>query len=122
LSRRPVGGSTRPKSSRPRIASRKVDAAAERVTSRPIVPRKSERGQAGLFDERPKWTPPMLATPRAVAPSGPQWMHEIKWDGYRMVAIIVEALSWIKTKCMVTEIFAVIGVEPTRGPLVSLRD
>jgi bifunctional non-homologous end joining protein LigD len=30
----------------------------------------------------------MLATLRAVAPSGPQWAHEIKWDGYRMVAII----------------------------------
>jgi bifunctional non-homologous end joining protein LigD len=82
MSRRPVGGS------RARVARREVDAASERVTSRPIVPRKSERGQAGLFDERPKWTPPMLATLRAVAPSGPQWIHEIKWDGYRMVAII----------------------------------
>jgi bifunctional non-homologous end joining protein LigD len=30
----------------------------------------------------------MLATLRAEAPSGPQWTHEIKWDGYRMVAII----------------------------------
>ncbi len=31
------------------------------------------------------------------------------------------ALSWIKTKCMLTEHFAVIGTEPTRGPVRSLR-
>ncbi len=36
MSRRPVGGSTRPKSSRPRIASRKVDAAGERVLIGPV--------------------------------------------------------------------------------------
>jgi bifunctional non-homologous end joining protein LigD len=87
MPRRPIGGST-PISSRPRVAKRKVDAAAERVASRPVVPRNGLRGQPGLFDERPTWTPPMLATLRAVAPSGPQWAHEIKWDGYRMVAII----------------------------------
>src|SRR3984957_2996031 len=87
MSRRPVGGSS-PISSRPRVARRKVDAAAERVTSRPVVPRKGLRGQPGLFDERPTWTPPMLATLRAVAPSGPLWAHEIKWDGYRIIAIV----------------------------------
>jgi bifunctional non-homologous end joining protein LigD len=87
MSRRPVGGST-PKSKSPRVARRKVDAAAERVTSRPVALRKGQRGQAGLFDERPAWRPPMLATLRAVAPSGTQWAHEIKWDGYRIIAIV----------------------------------
>jgi bifunctional non-homologous end joining protein LigD len=70
-----------------REISRKADA-PERLVSRPIVPRKATRTQAGLFDERATWTPPMLATPRAIAPSGPQWAHEIKWDGYRIVAVV----------------------------------
>jgi bifunctional non-homologous end joining protein LigD len=31
------------------------------------------------------------------------------------------ALSWIKVKCVATEHFAVIGAEPTRGPVRSLK-
>lgn len=29
---------------------------------------------------------PMLATPGTVVPSGPAWIHEIKWDGMRVLA------------------------------------
>ena len=32
---------------------------------------------------------PQLAKLGDVAPSGPQWIHEVKWDGYRLVATIV---------------------------------
>lgn len=30
---------------------------------------------------------PMLATLRAAAPDGDSWLHEIKWDGYRLLAV-----------------------------------
>jgi bifunctional non-homologous end joining protein LigD len=31
---------------------------------------------------------PQLATPAAAAPAGPEWLHEIKYDGYRLFADI----------------------------------
>ncbi len=34
----------------------------------------------------PDFVPPSLATLRATPPSGPGWVHEIKFDGYRMQA------------------------------------
>jgi bifunctional non-homologous end joining protein LigD len=42
------------------------------------------RGDAPL----PKFVPPQLSQPVKTPPSGPQWVHEIKLDGYRMAARI----------------------------------
>ena len=36
----------------------------------------------------PRWVEPQLAKLVEKAPSGPQWVHEIKFDGYRMAARI----------------------------------
>jgi DNA ligase D-like protein (predicted ligase) len=36
----------------------------------------------------PKFIPPQLSQPVKTPPSGPQWVHEIKLDGYRMAARI----------------------------------
>jgi DNA ligase D-like protein (predicted ligase) len=36
----------------------------------------------------PQWTPPLLTKLSTKAPSGEQWIHEIKFDGYRMAARI----------------------------------
>ena len=36
----------------------------------------------------PPFLPPQLATPRATASDGPEWLHEIKFDGYRTLARI----------------------------------
>src|SRR5512134_3192951 len=36
----------------------------------------------------PPFLPPQLASPRAAAPDGPEWLHEIKFDGYRTLARI----------------------------------
>ena len=35
----------------------------------------------------PRWIPPQLCQPVETAPSGPQWLHEIKLDGFRMAAL-----------------------------------
>jgi bifunctional non-homologous end joining protein LigD len=34
----------------------------------------------------PRWIEPQLSKLATTAPSGPQWVHEIKFDGYRMAA------------------------------------
>jgi bifunctional non-homologous end joining protein LigD len=34
------------------------------------------------------WTPPQLATLSAEAPAGDAWVHEIKYDGYRLLAYV----------------------------------
>src|ERR1700684_546032 len=36
----------------------------------------------------PTFVPPQLSQPVEKPPSGPQWLHEIKLDGYRMAARI----------------------------------
>jgi ATP-dependent DNA ligase len=36
----------------------------------------------------PRWIEPQLSKLAAKAPTGPQWIHEIKFDGYRMAARI----------------------------------
>ena len=36
----------------------------------------------------PRWVEPQLTKLSTKAPSGPQWVHEIKLDGYRMAARI----------------------------------
>jgi ATP-dependent DNA ligase len=36
----------------------------------------------------PRWVPPQLCRLVGAAPSGPQWLHEIKLDGFRMSARI----------------------------------
>jgi bifunctional non-homologous end joining protein LigD len=36
----------------------------------------------------PQFVPPQLSKPVEKLPSGPQWLHEIKLDGYRMAARI----------------------------------
>ena len=34
----------------------------------------------------PRWIPPQLCQLVETAPSGPQWLHEIKLDGFRVSA------------------------------------
>ena len=42
----------------------------------------------GLPMPVPQWIKPQLSKLATKAPSGPQWIHEIKYDGYRMAAWI----------------------------------
>jgi DNA ligase D-like protein (predicted ligase) len=46
------------------------------------------RGRLGAPSRLPRWIPPQLCQPVENAPSGPQWLHEIKLDGFRMAARI----------------------------------
>jgi DNA ligase D-like protein (predicted ligase) len=45
-------------------------------------------GRQDALSPLPRWIAPQLCQPVENAPSGPQWLHEIKLDGFRMSARI----------------------------------
>ena len=55
----------------------------KRSASRAVKPSRSRRDVP-----LPQFVPPQLSQPVEKPPSGPQWVHEIKLDGYRMAARI----------------------------------
>src|SRR5580700_8616581 len=46
----------------------------------------ARRTQRGRSTSPPTWIKPQLAALVKAAPEGPDWLHEIKFDGYRMHA------------------------------------
>ncbi|MGN6153914.1 MAG: DNA ligase D [Lysobacteraceae bacterium] len=63
---------------------------------------------------------PQLATTADTPPSGPGWVHEIKWDGYRIVAVVVggrvrlwsrNALEWTGRAPDVVAAIAALGLD-----------
>ena len=55
------------------------------VRGRALKPAKGAGLRPELFDEPlPPFVEPCLATLRAKVPAGDKWVHEIKWDGYRL--------------------------------------
>jgi hypothetical protein len=46
----------------------------------------------------PPWIPPQLTQLVQAAPSGPQWLHEIKLDGFRMAARIERGRATLLTR------------------------
>ena len=46
----------------------------------------------------PRFVPPQLSQPVEKPPSGPQWLHEIKLDGYRMAARIDNGRAQLLTR------------------------
>ena len=84
----------------------------------------------------PGFIAPCIPTLAKVAPSGPQWLHEIKHDGYRIIArkdrervrlwsrhglswtaafpLIVEALRAMPAECVVLDGEAVLECEDAR--------
>ena len=66
-------------------------AAARRSSAKPAVAAAARKRSAspprgGRGSRLPDFVPPSLATLHDTAPSGPQWIHEIKFDGYRIQA------------------------------------
>ena len=96
-----LGGMPKPPRKPPAIrkppATRKTDLDHGVVAGRspkPVDPR-----QAGLFDApTPGWMRPCLPTLVEKPPEGPQWVHEIKWDGYRISATIDAGAVTIRTR------------------------
>ncbi|MCX8255320.1 DNA polymerase LigD, ligase domain protein [Beijerinckiaceae bacterium RH AL1] len=82
-----------------RPIKRRTNAPRDVVADRAIVAKRVDRHQAGLFDEPlPKWIRPCLPTLVEKPPAGPQWVHEIKWDGYRVSAYVAGGHTTIRTR------------------------
>jgi DNA ligase D-like protein (predicted ligase) len=63
----------------------------------PLVRKRSSKAaeQSSPF---PRWIPPQLTQLTTAAPSGPQWLHEIKLDGFRMAARIEGGRAQLLTR------------------------
>lgn len=73
--------------------------APKTVSSLPLVAHPPDARQSQLFDlPLPDWIEPCLATLVSKAPSGPDWIHEIKWDGYRISAYVNGDVVTIRTR------------------------
>ena len=71
---------------RPREIKRATGAQDSAVRGRAIAPGRRPSKQPELFDEPlPPFVEPCLATLKADVPAGDKWVHEIKWDGYRLM-------------------------------------
>jgi bifunctional non-homologous end joining protein LigD len=46
----------------------------------------------------PKWIEPCIPTLIAKPPKGPNWRHEIKWDGYRISIVINDRKAKVRTR------------------------
>ena len=82
---------------KPRAVKRATYTKPERVASRIITIRQDLR-QAGLFDLPPTWIAPAIPTLVREAPRDPNWLHEIKHDGYRTICVIDQGAVSIYTR------------------------
>jgi bifunctional non-homologous end joining protein LigD len=88
--------------SRQKPASRKMAAKQKR----PSLPRKATSvwhrralALAGSVDDAmPVDFKPELALLRAAPPTGDDWLHEIKWDGYRLMADLVDGAAHLRSR------------------------
>jgi hypothetical protein len=58
----------------------------------------SRRGGSRTDSPLPAFIPPQLSQPVDKPPSGPQWLHEIKLDGFRMAARIEDGRAQLLTR------------------------
>lgn len=71
----------------------------DRVVGSALVGKPIDRRQAALFDAPlPKWIKPCLPTLVDKPPAGEAWIHEIKWDGYRISAYVADGKVTIRTR------------------------
>ncbi|MBN6150485.1 DNA ligase D [Xanthomonas sp. AmX2] len=88
-------------------AARKV---ARRGSSTPARPPRKRRDADAAWRQRalalpgavdrpyPAGFQPQLTASREAAPSGEQWLHEIKWDGYRLLADLVDGTATLRSR------------------------
>ena len=86
-----------PRSAHP--IKRATNAEDSTVRGRALKPAKGAGKQPELFDEPlPSFVEPCLATLRSAVPAGDRWVHEIKWDGYRLQIRIEDGQVTILTR------------------------
>ena len=90
-----TAGATRGSASASRATSKALQKSARNSPRSSATKKKTTKKRSGKGSDTesrphgapmPKFVPPSLATLRATAPSGEGWVHEIKFDGYRIQA------------------------------------
>ena len=92
------------------------------------APSRNRRARSGVARRKrlpmPRFRPPQLAVLSTTPPSGPDWLHEIKFDGYRVLAAMAggsaklytrSGLDWTEKFRGVAEAVAQL---PARGALI----
>jgi bifunctional non-homologous end joining protein LigD len=90
-----------------------------RTRRKPVVdPAALPKAKAGAL---PRFVEPCLATPTERAPSGKEWVHEIKYDGYRLQVRIEQGRAVLLTRTGLdwTERFPVIAKSVLNLPVKS---
>jgi ATP-dependent DNA ligase len=70
----------------------------KRSASQAVKSGPSRRGRSRSDAPLPRFIPPQLSQPVDKAPAGPQWLHEIKLDGFRMAARIDNGRAQLLTR------------------------
>ncbi len=87
-------GTRRKKTARSRSSRKKT--AAKKSRKRPAI--ELARIEGARRKSLPDFVPPCLATLSARAPEGAQWLHEVKFDGYRMQGRLSAGRATLKTR------------------------
>ena len=120
-----------------RAAAKKSTARKKSIPSVKKLPRlRMAKAAAALAGARPgapsnDFYKPELARLREFPPEGTQWLHEVKWDGYRILAAIADgevklwsrnALSWNERLPDIVQSLESLGLHSARldGELVAL--
>ncbi|HZF97510.1 MAG TPA: DNA polymerase ligase N-terminal domain-containing protein, partial [Pseudoxanthomonas sp.] len=137
----PAGGDRSSAGDRPantKIANKKT---AKTAASKPAKPAKAARAPRARAKADAAWSrralalpgavdrpyptefAPQLASSHAVAPMGDDWLHEIKWDGYRMLVDLVDGRANLRSRGGLnwSETFAEITAAVERLPVRDAR-
>ncbi|MEE2692095.1 MAG: DNA ligase D [Pseudomonadota bacterium] len=75
-----------------------LDLSGTRRAAAGIRRNKRSPKRKGAKRKPPAFTPPQLATLRDAPPEGDEWVHEIKYDGYRIQALIADGRARLATR------------------------
>ncbi len=90
---------------------------AKTSAKKPLSQTRSKK--TGKSSKLPKFQPPQLATLTTTMPQGEQWVHEVKFDGYRALAYINngEAQMFTRTGLDWTRKFSPLGSKLAKLPI-----
>ena len=81
-----------------RVQVRAMPRVVKRSASQAVKSGRSRRGKNQSDSPLPRFIPPQLSQPVAKPPSGPQWLHGIKLDGFRMAVRIDNGRAQLLTR------------------------
>jgi bifunctional non-homologous end joining protein LigD len=96
-----------------------------------VAKRVSRDAEATASAEMPGFIKPQLATLKAIAPKGDQWLHEIKFDGYRVQVHLNRGrkkvytrngLDWTKRFSLIAGALDIPGQAIIDGEVVVVKD